>query len=166
MKTLYLIRHAKSSWEDPTEDDFSRTLNHRGKKDAPKMAKRLKEKKVFPDVLISSPAVRAKLTCLEFAKVFDFKEKKIIWEPKLYHASEDTILQVINELEDHPRDQEEIVLLFGHNPGITLFANAIFNTSIMNIPTCGIVGGHLNIKKWGDARFGCGHLAFTEFPKE
>jgi phosphohistidine phosphatase len=166
MKTLYLIRHAKSSWEDPTEDDFLRTLNHRGKKDAPKMAKRLKEKKVFPDVIISSPAIRAKLTCIEFAKVFGFSESKIKWEQRLYHATEDTILDVIQELEDHPHDQEEVVLLFGHNPGITLFANLLFNESIMNMPTCGIVGGHLNIKRWSDARPACGHLILKEFPKD
>lgn len=166
MKTLYLIRHAKSSWDDPQEDDFSRILNDRGKKDAPKMAKRLKEQKVFPDVIISSPAIRAKLTCLEFAKVLNFSENKIIWEPKLYHASEETILSVINELEDHPNDREEVILLFGHNPGITLFANEIFNTGIMNIPTCGIVAGHLNAATWAQVNFGCGRLAFTDFPKE
>lgn len=166
MKTLYLIRHAKSSWDDPTEDDFSRPLNHRGKKDAPRMAKRLKEKKVFPDVMISSPAERAKLTCLEFAKIFEFDKDKILWQPKLYHATEDALLSVVSELEDHPRDQEEIVFLFAHNPGLTLFANSLFNASIMNIPTCGIVGGHLNVNKWEQVYFGCGKVFFTEFPKE
>lgn len=166
MKTLYLIRHAKSSWDDPTEDDFSRPLNHRGKKDAPKMAKRLKEKKIFPDVMISSPAVRAKATCLEFANTFEFNEKKIIWEPKLYHASEETLLSVISELEDHPRDREEVVLLFGHNPGLTMFANALLNAGIMDMPTCGIVAGHLNINKWEQVHFGCGKVFLTEFPKD
>lgn len=166
MKTLYLIRHAKSSWEEPGEDDFSRPLNHRGKKDAPHMAKRLKEKRVFPDIFLSSPAARAKATCLEFARIFDFDEKKIIWQQNLYHASEDTLLSAISELPDHPRDREEVVFLFGHNPGITYFANALFNQSIMNIPTCGIVGGHLNIDRWEQVRFGCGSLVLQEFPKD
>jgi len=165
MKTLYLIRHAKSSWDDPDVGDFERPLNKRGKKDAPNMAKRLKEKRVTPDFIISSPATRAHDTCKEFAKILNYDKDKIKTDKRLYHADEDQILQVIWELKDRVKDDEEIVLLFGHNPGLTEFANLLLNQSIDNIPTCGIVKSQLNIDRWKDATFGCGELAFIDFPK-
>src|SRR6187551_1070919 len=133
MKTLYLIRHAKSSWDDPDLGDFERPLNQRGKKDAPRMAKRLKEKHVTPDIIISSPATRAYDTCKEFAKVLGYREDKIKADKGLYHADEDQLLKVIRDLKDRERDDEEIVLLFGHNPGLTEFANALLNENIFNI---------------------------------
>ncbi len=165
MKTLYLIRHAKSSWDDPELDDFERPLNKRGKKDAPNMAKRLKEKRVTPDFMISSPAARALDTCKEFARILDYDKDKIKTDQRLYHADEDQILTVIRDLKDRVRDDEEIVLLFGHNPGLTEFANVLMNQSIKNIPTCGIVKCHLKIDHWKDATFGCGVLDFFDFPK-
>jgi phosphohistidine phosphatase len=165
MKTLYLIRHAKSSWDDTNLDDFVRPLNKRGKKDAPNMAKRLKEKRVAPDFMISSPAVRAFDTCKEFAKILDYDKDKIITDKRLYHADEDQILTVIRELKDRERDEEDVVLLFGHNPGLTEFANLLLNEYVDNIPTCGIVKTHLNIDRWNDASFGCGTLAYFDSPK-
>jgi len=165
MKTLYLIRHAKSSWDDPDLGDFERPLNKRGKKDAPNMAKRLKEKRVTPDLMISSPAIRAFDTCKEFAKILDYDKDKIKTEKRLYHANEDQILTVIRELKDRERDEEEVVILFGHNPGLTEFANVLLNESIDNIPTCGIVKAHLKIDRWKDASIGCGALESFDFPK-
>lgn len=165
MKKLYLVRHAKSSWDDPDQPDFDRPLNKRGKKDAPRMAKRLKEKRVTPDIMISSPAQRAIDTCKEFAKTLDYKKDKIATTRSLYHANEDQILKVLKDLKDLPKDDEEVVLLFGHNPGLTEFANSLLNADIDNIPTCGIVAATLNIDKWKDAHFGCGRLDFFDFPK-
>lgn len=165
MKTLYLIRHAKSSWDDPELGDFERPLNKRGKKDAPNMAKRLKEKRVTPDRMISSPATRALDTCKEFAKILDFNKDKIKTEKRLYHASEDQLLTVVRELKDRELDDDEVVILFGHNPGLTEFANMLMNESIDNIPTCGVVKAHLKIDRWKDASFGCGELEFFDFPK-
>jgi phosphohistidine phosphatase len=165
MKKLYLVRHAKSSWDDLDLPDFDRPLNKRGKKDAPRMAKRLKEKRVTPDFMISSPAKRALDTCKEFAKILDFDKSKITEVRTLYHANEDQLLNVLRKLKDLPRDSEEVVLLFGHNPGLTEFANALLNTYIDNIPTCGIVAAKLNITKWNETEFGCGQLEFFDFPK-
>jgi phosphohistidine phosphatase len=165
MKTLYLIRHAKSSWDDPEQADIERPLNKRGKKDAPNMARRLKEKRVAPDVMITSPATRAFDTCLLFAKILDFDKDKIKTEKRLYHADEDQILKVLQDLKDHDRDDEEVVLLFGHNPGLTEFANMLLDENIDNIPTCGIVKAKLKIKHWKEAYFGCGELEFFDFPK-
>ncbi|HNU42759.1 MAG TPA: histidine phosphatase family protein, partial [Cyclobacteriaceae bacterium] len=140
MKKLYLIRHAKSSWDHPDLRDFDRPLNKRGQKDAPRMGKRLKEKRITPDVMLSSPAERALATCQAIARVLGFDNAKIKTNQKLYHASEDGILDVIRNLKDSPRDSEEVVLLFGHNPGLTEFANVLLNQTIDNIPTCGVVG--------------------------
>jgi phosphohistidine phosphatase len=165
MKTLYLIRHAKSSWDDPDLGDFERPLNKRGEKDAPNMARRLKEKRVTPDFIITSPATRAVDTCKEFARILDYDIDKIKTDKRLYHASEDQILAVIRELKDRERDEEEVVLLFGHNPGLTEFANSLINEYIDNIPTCGILKVHLNINRWKDASFSCGVLKFHDFPK-
>jgi len=165
MKTLYLIRHAKSSWDNPDQADIERPLNKRGEKDAPNMAKRLKEKRVTPDMMISSPAVRAYDTCKKFAKVLDFEKGKIKLDKRLYHANEDQLLSVIQEIKDHDRDDEEVILLFGHNPGLTEFANLLLNETIDNIPTCGVVKASLNIRHWKDIKFGCGQLDFFDFPK-
>ncbi|MEQ1587233.1 MAG: histidine phosphatase family protein [Cyclobacteriaceae bacterium] len=165
MKTLYLVRHAKSSWDNPEQSDFDRPLNERGKKNAPRMAKRLKDKRVTPDVMLSSPAERALGTCKEFALVLGFPEDKIKTDKRLYHANEDQILKVIQELKNSPRDSEEVVILFGHNPGLTEFANALLNEDLENIPTCGVVAATLDISDWKDARFGCGEMEFFDYPK-
>lgn len=165
MKILCLVRHAKSSWDNPELSDFDRPLNDRGKKNAPRMGKRLREKHVTPDVMLSSPAERALTTCKELAKELHFSEEKIKTDKRLYHANEDQILKVVQELKDSPRDSEEVVMIFGHNPGLTEFANALLNETIMNIPTCGVVYATLNIEYWKEARFGCGELVFFDFPK-
>src|SRR5258706_12776815 len=138
MKKLFLVRHAKSSWDSVEMNDFDRPLNDRGEKDAPHMAKLLKHRDVVPDWMITSPANRALSTCRAFAKVLDFEKKKIVSEQKLYHAGSDTILKVLASLPEH-KEENEGVLLFGHNPGITEFANDLLNISIDDIPTCGVV---------------------------
>lgn len=160
MKTLYLVRHAKSSWDNLGLSDFDRPLNERGRKDAPSMAKRLKEKEITIDYIISSPAIRALTTCQEFCRILGLSENYYKTETNLYHASADTLLENINYM----NDLHQSVMLFGHNPGITEFANLIFNTSIENIPTTGIVAGVLHVPSWEDIKPGCGKLKFFEYP--
>jgi len=166
MKTLYLVRHAKSSWDNADLSDFDRPLNKRGQKDAPRMGKRLKEKRVTPDIMITSPAERALATCKEMALTLGFAKEKIITDRRLYHADEDQILKVIKELRDSPRDREEIVMLFGHNPGLTEFVNSLLTETIDNIPTCGVVAAMLHINHWKEIHFGCGEMVFFDFPKQ
>jgi phosphohistidine phosphatase len=162
MKTLYLVRHAKSSWDDPSLDDFNRPLNERGKKDAPRMGKRLKEREVTADLMISSPAKRALRTCKEVARVLDYPQEKIRTDKILYHADEDAFLSVLKSI----KDPNEVVMVFGHNPGLTEFANSLFNETIMNIPTAGVVAGKLNIDSWSQVSVGCGEMLFFDFPKK
>ena len=164
MKTLYLIRHAKSSWDDLDLTDIERPLNERGKKDVPRMGNRLKEKNVFPDLMLSSPARRALETCKVIAKTLGFAEEKIKTDKRLYHADEDQLLKIIREIEDLD-DKEEVVMIFGHNPGLTVFANLLLNEHIENIPTCGVVGSTVRAKSWKETTIGSGKMKFFDFPK-
>jgi len=162
MKTLYIVRHAKSSWDDPDLDDFNRPLNKRGEKDAPRMGKRLKEKEITVDLMISSPATRALKTCKAIAKVLEYSKEKIVQVKNLYHADEDAIFSVLKNI----HEPNNVVMIFGHNPGLTEFANTLLNETIMNIPTAGVVAGKLKIDSWKNIKPGCGELLFFDFPKK
>src|SRR5690348_14444773 len=137
MKTLYIVRHAKSSWDDPMLEDFDRPLNDRGKRDAPIMGRRLKEKDIHPSLILSSSAKRAFSTSKKIAKVIGYSKDKIKTTVDLFHASEEEILQAIQTL----KDKHDSVMIIGHNPGLTEFVNTIMEEviEIENVPTCGIV---------------------------
>jgi phosphohistidine phosphatase len=161
VKILYIVRHAKSSWDDLLLDDFSRPLNERGKRDAPRMAKRLKEKKIIPDLMITSPARRALGTCKRMAEVLDYNEDKIKTERDLYHASHRQMLTVVQGF----KDKHTVVVIFGHNPGLTEFVNEIGNQHFDNVPTCGVAAYEFAIDSWQEVEFGKGRLRFFDFPK-
>jgi phosphohistidine phosphatase len=163
MKTLYIVRHAKSSWADPIASDFERGLNDRGKRDAPRMGNRLKEREIHPDVVISSPAKRALSTAKRISEVIKYKKERIKVEPRLYHADEDTILSVVQDINDNHND----AMIFGHNPGLTDFVNAISSeeVNIDNVPTCGIVAFTLPVESWKDVTLKSARLMFFDYPK-
>lgn len=164
MKTLYLVRHAKSNWDDPYQKDFERPLNKRGMRDAPRMGKRLKEKEIYPDLMLTSPAERALKTCQLIAEVIGYKNENIITDKKLYHASQDQILSVIHNL----NDKHDVVLIFTHNPGITDFVNNLAEQSFITdkIPTCGVVAFKLVVESWKDVRWKTGELDFFYYPNK
>ena len=163
MKTLYIIRHAKSSWEDPNQDDFDRSLNDRGKRDAPRMGKRLKEKDIRPDLILTSPAKRAFSTAKRIAKVLKYDKDGIKADKRLYHADEEVILSLVQGL----KDKHNIVMVFGHNPGLTDFVNSFQSgeLDIDNVPTCGVVAFELDIDSWKNAAWGKGKIKFFDYPK-
>lgn len=161
MKTLYLVRHAKSSWDDPLLDDFSRPLNARGKRDAPTMAKRLKEKRVLLDLIVSSPAERAIATAREIARTLNFDQHKIKTLPELYHASPERILETLKQISD----KVDTLLLVGHNPGLTEFIDALTEINIDNVPTCGMAAFKLNIASWKALEMREETLLFYDYPK-
>jgi phosphohistidine phosphatase len=164
MKTVYLIRHAKSSWEDESLSDFDRPLNERGKIDAPRMGRRLKEKDFAPDLLLSSPAKRAFSTAKRIADVLGYSKEKIKTDQALYHADEDEILNVIRSM----NDKNDCIVIFGHNPGLTDFVNTMNHDRkryIDNIPTCGVVAFSFEATTWKQIDFGKGELLFFDFPK-
>lgn len=161
MKRLYLVRHAKSSWDDPDLDDAERPLNDRGRKDAPLMGKRLKERELAPGLIISSPAIRAWTTCQVIVEILGYDPDQIHAYPEVYHASSETLLKIVQGL----ADKYDSVLLVGHNPGLTDFVNDLTEGFIPNIPTAGVVGIQFKVDHWKEVRQGAGHLEFFDFPK-
>ncbi|MEL6865098.1 MAG: histidine phosphatase family protein [Bacteroidota bacterium] len=144
MKTVCLIRHAKSSWSNPSLQDIDRPLNNRGLRDAPFMAKLLKGKGISPDLIVSSPANRAFTTASYFAEAAAIPREQIRIEREVYEAWPADILRVIQQLPE----SANTILLFGHNPGFTSLANQFANEYIPNVPTCGIVHISGQIDTW------------------
>jgi len=160
MKTIFLVRHAKSFWGDQSTPDFDRPLNKRGKRDAPLMGDILNDKKIKLDLIISSPAKRAKKTAIAIADKISYPEKKIAYKEELYEASINTILKILQKL----NEKNNSVMIFGHNPELTLFNNHISNHYIDNIPTCGVVALRLN-KNWSELNKNTCEFLFFEYPK-
>ncbi len=161
MKTLFLVRHAKSSWEEPGRKDFDRPLNERGLKDAPMMAKRLLARKVKVDAFISSTAKRARKTCELFMKEFGADPDKMILQPKLYLAEPDAFIDVIREIDgaiDH-------TIIFSHNNGITDFANQLTAARIDDMPTCSVFAIKIKAKSWADFEKAEKEFWFFDYPK-
>jgi len=161
MKTLILVRHAKSSWEAEGLSDSERPLNERGKKDAPEMAKRLLKRGLQIDKLISSPAERAFRTARFFAKELDIDKDKIKVENSLYGAMPSQFEQVIAEL----KDKYETVALFSHNPGITDYANSLCHVHTDNIPTCGVFAVQADVGSWTAFTKAEKKFLFYDYPK-
>jgi len=161
MRSVMIIRHAKSSWKDSSLDDFDRPLNKRGKNDAPEMGKRLKKLGYFPDLMITSPARRALDTCTIIAGKLEYPLDAIHEDEHLYLAGSGEILKVLQKADDRFHH----VAIFGHNPGLTSFANRLTGSDIYNIPTCGIVSAELDISSWKELEFGMGKKRFFDFPK-
>jgi phosphohistidine phosphatase len=143
MKTLFLIRHAKSSWDDTALPDKDRPLSDRGRRDAPKMGKRLAKRDVKPDLIVSSPARRALTTAEIIAKKLDYKLKDIVVDDRLYAGAVYSLLNVIRGLGDKP----ERVMLFGHNPELTEFAHRL-SGEITHMPTCAVAEFTFSAKSW------------------
>lgn len=163
MKTLYIIRHAKSSWDASNVDDFERPLNDRGKRDAPRMGKRLKEKGIHPDLILCSPAKRALSTGKRIAKILNYPKDNIKTDRRLYHPDEETILEIVQGL----KDKLSVVMLFSHNPGLTDFVNTLMNGEfdIDNIPTSGVVAFEFDVDAWEEITWGKGKMLFFDYPK-
>ncbi len=160
-RELILVRHAKSSWKEHGISDHDRTLNKRGKHDAPLMAGILRGKDISPDLLISSTAERAKMTAEIFAEVYGIKKSQIQLFEDLYLADENGLLENVHRISNNV----DTVFLFSHNPGITDFANALCNTDIINIPTCGIYHARFNAESWKDVEIGNGKFVEFDYPK-
>jgi phosphohistidine phosphatase len=162
MKTLYVVRHAKSSWSSGVAD-FDRPLNDRGKRDAPAMAKRLRKIDDKIRYFISSPANRALSTCRFFCEAFDIKEKDIVTVDALYHASVETFKEVVNNLDD---DFKRAVL-FSHNPGITEFVNELTDEiRVDNMPTCAIFAVQADTKEWASLFSADKKFLLFDYPKK
>jgi phosphohistidine phosphatase len=162
MKTLYLVRHAKSSWKYPNLDDFERPLNKRGRKNAPFMGGILKKLKVAPDLVLSSPANRAAMTARVIAAKINYPLEKIRYSESIYEFSEGALISVIKKIDDRVNK----AMVVGHNPATNGLANYIGDQPIGNIPTSGVCCVELDISSWAKVKEDCGKLKFFEFPKK
>lgn len=162
MKTLVLIRHSKSSWAYPELNDLERPLNKRGENDAPLMAEVLKTKNIKPDVIISSPALRALVTAQVFAKALGYVEEQIVVEKIIYESGSKNILDYICNLDDVIKT----ALIFGHNPDLTYLATYLSSSVFDNVPTTGIVCIDFEVSSWKEIYKQPGKLRFFEYPKK
>jgi phosphohistidine phosphatase len=144
MKTLLLIRHAKSSWNDASLPDRDRPLASRGERDAATMSERLLQRHVDPDLITCSPAVRALATARIIASGLDYKRERIAVDDRLYAASMDALIEVIEELDD----ALDCAMLVGHNPECSVLAHH-FCSEITHMPTCAVAEFRFDTKRWG-----------------
>lgn len=161
MKTLLIVRHAKTKQAGLGEADYDRELNTRGENDAPAMAKRMQERNIKPNLFISSPAKRAKQTCKAFAKVFKTGKDKIDYKEELYNASQ----QAYNNVLKNVKDKVKCVAIFGHNPGITEFADSLCEeVHIDNMQTCSVFAVEVKINSWADFAEAKKKFLFYDYP--
>jgi phosphohistidine phosphatase len=160
MKTLYLVRHAKSSWGDPALPDRDRPLNQRGLRDVATMGQRLAQRGVKPDVMLCSPATRALTTAEHLAKALGIKRKDVVVIDRLYAAPANDLLSVIQGLGHEP----EHVMLVAHNPGLTELAHH-FSSEITDMPTCAVAEFTFAAPFWaGIGKAEPGNVVF-DYPK-
>lgn len=144
MKTLILTRHAKSSWKDRSLPDHLRPLNKRGERDAPMMGRRLAERGVEVEFILSSPATRALATAEAMAEELGYAWDEIVADKRLYHGDSEDILAVIEEQDDWI----DCLMVVGHNPGLTSLANYLSQLDFENVPTAGVVDLRYNVTSW------------------
>jgi phosphohistidine phosphatase len=160
-KTLYLIRHAKSSWDHASLRDHDRPLNDRGLHDAAMMGKRFAQQGVTPELIISSSATRARMTAQMIAHEIGYAQDAIIIEPAIYGAARDRLLEIIHDLDD----AHSTIILIGHNPDITETVNWLSNAHIDNISTCGVSTLATNSDHWSSFTKGAVKLLSYDYPK-
>jgi phosphohistidine phosphatase len=161
VRTLYLCRHAKSSWADPGQSDHERPLNERGLRDAPAMARHFKQRGEPLAHLVSSDASRAQSTARFFARELGMPAERITLERRLYHAEAETIAEVVSRLPDDAHR----VMLFGHNPGISLAVEHFTGDGPGELPTCGLVRIDFVADSWKETGRGLGNFVWFEYPK-
>lgn len=144
MRTLTLLRHAKSSWNNPGLGDHERPLNPRGERDAPEMARRINEAGIRPSLIVSSPATRAWNTAKFLANEISYPNEFLQRDNKLYGASLDTLIRYLASQDSGFNS----ILMVGHNPGLTEFANYLVPHVTNNLPTAGVVSVQIDSDDW------------------
>lgn len=160
MKTLYILRHAKSSWDDHSLSDFERPLNARGLKAAPFMGSLMKERGLTPDLIVASPAMRAKQTA-ELVREAAGIEPQITFYDRIYEASVGTLVSVLSEIDNNNNS----ALIVGHNPGSEGLVYYLTG-EIAPMPTAALAVIELNIEIWAGIESGCGTLKQVIRPKD
>lgn len=161
MKTLYLVRHAKSDWGNENLKDIDRPLNQRGYNDVYLQSKQFAKEHAHPQLVMTSTATRAYSTCTIFARALNYKEENILLVPQIYEAPVDSILSSIAAIDDKTNS----LMVFGHNPGFTDTFNTISDSDIDDLPTCGILGIKFDIKRWNEIYTKKGKAFLSLLPK-
>ena len=161
MKTLVVVRHAKSSWKYPQLTDSERPLNNRGHKNAPEMGKRLRKYGIDPDLIISSKANRALTTAKYIAAKLKYPEDRIMISGELYHTLDEEMFDWIRTFDN----TLQTVMIFGHNPGFTDLVNYLTGSDIYNVPTAGVAVIEFDTN-WNEIEVGSGRLAIYDYPKK
>ncbi len=161
MKTLYILRHAKSSWDFKELSDHDRPLNKRGRNDAQLMGQELSGRDVNPALIISSSAVRALTTAALVGKELNYDANDIVVNDKIYGADKRQLLEVVHEA---PAEVDSIMLI-GHNEPISEFANMLSPEDIASLPTTGIVALSFECDNWSEISKENASLLFYDFPK-
>jgi phosphohistidine phosphatase len=162
MKTLYLARHAKSSWDDMSLSDHARPLNRRGERDAPRMGSRLAAAGSIPEQIISSTAVRAISTARLIAAELGVDSDSVVQDPALYGASASMLLEVARGFPDELRSG----MIVAHDPGLTELAGALSGYAITHMPTCGIVTVEFDVATWDGVIVEAGAVLDFDYPKK
>jgi phosphohistidine phosphatase len=160
-RVLYLVRHAKSSWDDPSLDDRDRPLNKRGRKNAPDMGRRMREQGHVPDLIISSPANRALTTARIIASELGLDPEAIRVDDDLYFSGTRGMLGALDQVDDRYRR----VMLTGHNPTMTSLLNDLSNAQVYNMPTCAIAIIGFDMDSWSNVHTTDGVLLGYDYPK-
>jgi len=159
-KKLTIVRHAKSDWGSVSIGDFDRPLNKRGIRDLPVMAKLFTERVSDVDKVLSSPALRAKSTAIEFSKFLGISENNILFFQDLYLAELTTLMKQLNHLSDSVNH----AIIFGHNPGLSDLGTHI-SGEYLSFPTCAILELELHVKSWSEVSSGTGSILNFDYPK-
>ncbi|MBW7933596.1 MAG: histidine phosphatase family protein [Gemmatimonadaceae bacterium] len=161
-RTLWLVRHAKSSWKHVDLADRDRPLNKRGTRDAAAMARRLAQRSLRPQRIITSPALRARRTAEAMAAAFGLEPEALVVDERIYDATVEGLLGVVRTL---PPAQERAMLV-GHQPGMGELVEALAGTAIAKFPTCAVAELALDGVAWPEASEGCAALVGVEAPKD
>ncbi|MBV8859979.1 MAG: histidine phosphatase family protein [Acidobacteria bacterium] len=158
MKTLYLLRHAKSSWKEPGLQDFDRPLNGRGRESVPLVGRFIRKKKLRVDLMISSPAARARQTAA-LVKESAGLTAELLFDERIYEADAVTLLEVVTQA----AESADSLMLVGHNPGMEELLTLLTGEG-RAMPTAALACVALEVEKWGKAR--AGRLEWLVRPKE
>ncbi|MFT4047003.1 MAG: histidine phosphatase family protein [Solimonas sp.] len=162
MRLLTVVRHAKSSWDDPGLSDFERPLNARGRRDALRMAAWTRQQIGIPDAIVSSPALRAITTARTFADILGIDADRLLVQNRVYEATLATLLRLVRGFDDRHRH----VMLFGHNPGLSELVHALARCPFDDLPTCAVVQLELVADQWPQTDEHAAHLLRYQFPRQ
>jgi len=161
MKTLCLVRHAKSSWDDAVLPDRDRPLAERGWRELAKMGKRLARRECRPDLILTSPALRALTTTEGIAKALDYRRRQIVVDDRLYAHEAEELLELVRAL----AGWHKCVMLVGHNPELSELAQRL-SSDIASLPTCAVAELRFDSKSWADVGKAAPARVELDYPKK